>query len=181
MLISVNGFFLTPGVKKRGCQSRIFRARFPVVKTPLALTNHRPSTDLREYGQRVFFRKASEEALETQRHDFQMELERVNGRLDQIEARPTTFVNEITVSKAQKTAATQHSAQDTTKTQDTPRTPMVPPSTKPTEGSKIVKPIQKAMLKSLPQVRLKGQRKKPGQKSSAKIRSAKILCQTRQN
>ena len=29
-------------------------SRFPVVKTPLALTNHRPSTGLREYGQRDF-------------------------------------------------------------------------------------------------------------------------------
>ena len=27
-------------------------SRFPVVKTPLELTNHRPSTGLREYGQR---------------------------------------------------------------------------------------------------------------------------------
>ena len=29
-------------------------SRFPVVKTPLVLTNHRTSTGLREYGQRVF-------------------------------------------------------------------------------------------------------------------------------
>ncbi len=47
-------------------------------------------------------RKGYEEALETQRHDFQIELERVNGRLDRIEARSTTSINEITVSKAQK-------------------------------------------------------------------------------
>ena len=89
-------------------------------------------------------RKACEEALETQRHDFQVELERVNGRLDQIEARPILSVNDVTVPKAQKTAATQHSTQDTTKTQNAPRAPMVPPSTKPTKGSKIVKPIQKS-------------------------------------
>ncbi len=73
-----------------------------------------------------------------------MELERVNGRLDQIEARPTLSVNDVTVLRAQKTAAAQHSTQDTTKTQDTPRAPMVPPSTKPTKRSKIVKPIQKS-------------------------------------
>ena len=29
-------------------------SRFPVAKTPLALTNHWPSTGLREYGQKVF-------------------------------------------------------------------------------------------------------------------------------
>lgn len=71
-------------------------------------------------------RKGYEEALETQRHEFQTELKRVNGRLDQIEARSTTSVNDITVSKAQKMAATQRSTQDTTKTQDTPKTAMEP-------------------------------------------------------
>ena len=64
--------------------------------------------------------------METQRHEFQTELKRVNGRLDQIEARSTTSVNEITVSEAQKMVATQRSTQDTTKTQDTPKTPMEP-------------------------------------------------------
>ena len=83
-------------------------------------------------------RQAYEEALETQRHDFQTELERVNGRLYQIEAQSTTFENEITVLKAQKHVANQRS------TQDTPKTPMVPPNTKPTEGSKTTNPIQKS-------------------------------------
>ena len=60
-------------------------------------------------------RRAYEEALETQRHDFQMELERVNRRLCQIEARSTTVENETTVLKAQKHAANQRSTPDTPK------------------------------------------------------------------
>lgn len=45
-------------------------------------------------------RQAYKEASETQRHDFQIELKRVNGRLHQIETQSTTFENEITVLKA---------------------------------------------------------------------------------
>lgn len=71
-------------------------------------------------------RKGYKEVLETQRHKFQTELKKVNGRLDQIEARFTKLVNKITVSKAQKMAATQHLTQDTTKTQDIPKTLMEP-------------------------------------------------------
>ena len=50
-------------------------------------------------------RKACEEALETERHDFQMDLERLNGRLDQIQARLTLSVNDVMAPRAQKTAA----------------------------------------------------------------------------
>lgn len=91
-------------------------------------------------------RKACEEVIKTQRHDFQMELKRVNGRRNQIEARPTLSVNNVIVPRAQKTVAIQHSTQDRTKTQDASRTPIVPPSTKLTKRLKIVKPIQKSYI-----------------------------------
>lgn len=80
-------------------------------------------------------RQAHKEAMEIQRRDFVMELERVNERLYQVE---TTLENEIKASKTQKHALNQRS------TQDTPKTPMVPPNTRPTEGSKSTGPIRKS-------------------------------------
>ena len=64
-----------------------------------------------------------------------MELEKVNGRLHQVE---TTLENEIKASKTQKHALNQRP------TQDTPKIPMVPPNTRSTEGSKSTGPIHKS-------------------------------------
>ena len=83
-------------------------------------------------------RQAYEEAIETQRHDFRVELEGVNERLHQVEAQSTTFENEIKALKAQKYAANQRS------TQDIPKTPMAPSNTRPTEGPKTASPIRKS-------------------------------------
>lgn len=47
-------------------------------------------------------RQTHEEAMETQRRNFQMELERVNERLLQVEAWARTFENERKASKAQE-------------------------------------------------------------------------------
>ena len=48
---------------------------------------------MREVAQEIeAIRKGYEEAFETQRHDFQIELKRVNGRLNQIEGRSTTLL-----------------------------------------------------------------------------------------
>lgn len=45
-------------------------------------------------------RQAHEEAIEAQRYSFQMELERVRWKLQQIESRLTTLENEINSLKA---------------------------------------------------------------------------------
>lgn len=78
-------------------------------------------------------RQAHEEAIEAQRHSFQMKLERVREKLQQVESRSTTLENEINSLKAQKQTP------DHRPTQVTPATrniPIVPSSTKPTERGK---------------------------------------------
>lgn len=58
--------------------------------------------------------KGYKKVLESQRDDFQIELKRVNGRLDQIEAQSTMLTNAIVVLKAQKAAVNQGSTQNMT-------------------------------------------------------------------
>ena len=99
-------------------------------------------------------RQAYEEAIETQRHDFRVELEGVNERLHQVEAQSTTFENEIKALKAQKYAANQRSTQDILKT------PMAPSNIRPTEGPKTASLVRK---------------------SPAEIENGKVLCRARQN
>lgn len=77
-------------------------------------------------------RQAQEEAIEAQRHGFQMELERVREKLQQVESQSTTLKSEIESLKTQKQTSDQRPTQDTS----TRRTPTVPASTKPTEGKK---------------------------------------------
>ena len=91
-----------------------------------------------EVAQELAVWQAYEEAIETQRYDFWVELEGVNERLHQVEAQSTTFENEIKALKAQKYAANQRS------TQDIPKTPMAPSNTRPTEGPKTASPIRKS-------------------------------------
>ena len=76
-------------------------------------------------------RQTHEEAMETQRQNFQMELEGVNERLLQVEARARTFENERKASKAQEHTSSQR------RTQNTPKAQTVPPSnTRQAEGLK---------------------------------------------
>lgn len=80
-------------------------------------------------------RQAHEEAMEAH---FQIELERVNERLHQVEAQSTTLENEIKALKTQKHGPNQRG------TKDTPKIPMAPPNTRPNEASKSTGPGRKS-------------------------------------
>lgn len=49
--------------------------------------------------------KSYEKALKTQKHNFQIEFEKVNGRLELVKARSATLINEKMVLKSLKTAS----------------------------------------------------------------------------
>lgn len=82
-------------------------------------------------------RQAHEKAIEAQRHSFQMELERVKEKLQQVESRSTTLENEINSLKAQKQTPDQRSSQDVPATKNIA---IVPSSSKQTEGKKMADP-----------------------------------------
>ena len=89
--------------------------------------------------------QVNEEALQTQRDNFWVELDRVNERLYQLEAQSLTSENKITSSKTQKYATNKRPIQDALKTPiPGPSIPAVPTQdlrdTTPTSGPS--KPIQ---------------------------------------
>lgn len=72
------------------------------------------------------------EAIESYRHNFWFEFDRVNERLHSVKVQSTTFENEIKVLKAQKHAANQRSTQDILKIS------MMPSNTRPIKESKTI-------------------------------------------
>ena len=86
-------------------------------------------------------RQAHEEAIEAQRHSFQMELERVREKLQQVESRSMTLENEINSLKAQKQTPDQRPFQNVPATKNIP---IVPSSSKQTEGKKMADPPRRS-------------------------------------
>ena len=78
-------------------------------------------------------RQAHEEAIEAQRHGFNMEIEKVKERLRQEKMQSALFANEIKALKTQKQAPDQRTSQDT----PTARNVLaIQPSPKPNDGIK---------------------------------------------
>ena len=78
-------------------------------------------------------RQAHEEAMEAQRHGFNVEIEMVKERLRQEEMQSALFANEIKALKAQKQAPDQRPSQDTPTAR---KMPAAQPSPKPNDGTK---------------------------------------------
>lgn len=94
---------------------------------------------MQEVGQELqVIRQEYGQATETQRRDFVMELERVDGRLYEVEAECTTLKNEVKTLKAQKYVSNQRSTLDASKS------PTTSPNPRPIQTPKNTEPIAKS-------------------------------------
>lgn len=122
-------------------------------------------------------RQAQEGVIEAQRRGFQIELERVREKLQQVESRSTTLESEIETLKTLNQTPDQRPTQDTSATR---RTPTAPASTKPTEGKKMTDPNQRTYAQIAASNPANNAAEKLGQRLPVVAEDGKLLHQARQ-